>query len=62
MKKVAIYFSTLDELTEFESQIESTDYFTDRNELLINGTFTEREIELALNAYRARIVELNNLV
>lgn len=62
MKKVAIYFSTLDELTEFERQIESSDYFTERNELLINGNFTEREIELALNAYRARIVETDNTV
>lgn len=56
MKSVILLFPTIAELLDFELHIELKGYEVDRNALLVVGTFSEREIELAINAYQAKLV------
>ncbi|MGN6165401.1 MAG: hypothetical protein ACTHOF_12755 [Flavisolibacter sp.] len=60
MKQVALIFLTTAELDDFENLVETKDYTTINNGLSIIGTFTDREIELAINAYHAKVIEINS--
>lgn len=57
-KKVALIFPTIVEMTDFELSIETINYFSDRHSLTLEGHFQEREIELAINAYHAKMINL----
>jgi len=59
MKKVALIFPTIMELIDFELQIESTGYHVDRRNFTLTGVFTSREIEMAVNAFKASLVEFH---
>lgn len=60
MKQVALIFLTNAELYDFENLVETKDYTTINNELSLIGNFTDREIELAINAYHAKVIEINS--
>jgi hypothetical protein len=59
MKKVSLLFPTIVELIDFENQMETENYETDREQLVMTGQFSDREIELAVNAYFARVLTEN---
>jgi hypothetical protein len=54
-------FPTIVELIDFELQLESDDYEIDRKVNTITGIFSDREIELAVNVYMAKVTELTDV-
>ena len=60
MEDVALIFLSTFDLGNFELLIESHHYAVINNGLTIIGSFTDREIELAINAYNARVVKVNS--
>ena len=56
MKNVTLIFPTIVELTDYENQLESDNYSSDREQLIMTGRFTDREIELAVNVYFAKVL------
>lgn len=60
MKQVALIFLTTNELDDFENLVETKDYTKINNGLTMLGSFTDREIELAVNAYHAKATEINS--
>ena len=60
MEDVALIFLSTIDLGNFELLIESHPYTVINNGLTIIGSFTDREIELAMNAYNARVVDVNS--
>jgi hypothetical protein len=60
MEDVALIFSSKIDLGNFELLIESNHYTIINNGLTIIGSFTDREIELAVNAYKAKVVDVNS--
>ena len=51
-------FPTIVELTDFEVQMETKSCEVDRMALTISGDLSSREIEIAINAYFARLTEI----
>lgn len=56
-RKVSLLFPTISELIEFESLCQVEGVYVDKQQLTISGLMTDRDIELAFNAYQAKIVE-----
>ncbi len=59
-RKVTLLFPTIKELIEFQAISELDGLYVDKEGLTISGLMTDREIELAFNAYEAKIVEAND--
>jgi len=54
--KTMLQFNSLFELTSFQASIKTRSYHIDKSTLILTGIFSEAEIELAEESYRARQV------
>lgn len=55
--KTTLQFNSLFELTSFQAAIKMRSYKIDTSDLTLTGIFSEAEIELAEESYKARLVQ-----
>lgn len=55
--KTTLQFSSLFELTSFQSEIKMRSYRINTSDFTLAGVFSEAEIELAEESYKAKLVQ-----
>lgn len=55
--KTTLQFTSLFELTRFQSEIKMRSYRINTSDFTLTGVFSEAEIELAGESYNARLVQ-----
>ena len=54
--KTTLQFSSLFELTGFQSEVKMRSYRINTSDFTLSGVFSEAEIELAEDSYKAKLV------
>lgn len=52
-KKIVLVFKSITDISKFKHECECSDFYIDRDQLTLVGTFSDEQLQLATNKYSA---------